>query len=62
MAKKTNTTWRTINGKVSYREGVRPPWYEFEIRYPDGRVKKVVGKQVDAFLSEQWKEKEEEGL
>jgi hypothetical protein len=57
MAKKEvvqSREFRSSKGKCFVRPGIKPPWYEFEFRQPDGTIQKVIGRSVEEFLSEGW--------
>ena len=53
------TEFRETKGKVFVRQGVKPPWYELEVRTKDGTVIKLIAKRVDKFLSDEWEEEKE---
>lgn len=48
-----------MKGEAYVRQGVKPPWYEIEVRGKDGSVVKLIAKKVDKFLSDEWAKEEE---
>lgn len=51
--------FQKTKGEVFVRQGVKPPWYELEVRTKDGKVVKLIAKVVDKFLSDEWEEAKE---
>jgi len=43
---------KLVSGEVRIRKGVKPGWFELVVQKKDGSHVRMIGKEVDKFLSE----------